>query len=101
VPFLRSRPSVPLTVATLAVVATGVVLPFSPLAGALGFRPVPMAFLAVLIGLAVAYLLLVEATKRHFFATLSEHEPRRHRAATHRLHRRAGRFSHAGPLRRS
>ena len=34
VPFLRSRPSVPLTVATLAVVATGVVLPFSPLAGA-------------------------------------------------------------------
>ena len=101
VPFLRSRPSLPLAVATVAVVVIGIVLPFSPLAGPLGFRPLPLAFLAVVIGLALVYLLLVEAAKRYFFAAQVEREPRRRRAATHRVHRRAGRFSHPGPLRRS
>jgi hypothetical protein len=61
------------------------------------FESLPAGFLAVVIGLVVVYLLLVETAKRYFFATLSEQQPRRHRAAAHRAHRRAGRFSHAGP----
>jgi Mg2+-importing ATPase len=61
---LRSRPSGPLIATCLAVVAIGIYLPFSPLAGVLGFTPLPtryFAFLAVATG---AYLLLVEAAKR-------------------------------------
>ena len=101
VPFLRSRPSLALVVATVAVVAVGIALPYSPLAGVLGFQPLPVAFLAVVIGLVLVYLLLVEAAKHYFFATATEREPRRRRAAAHRVHRRAGRFSHPGSLRRS
>ena len=62
---LRSRPSGPLTVTCLAVVAIGIYLPFSPLADVLGFSPLPapyFAFLAVATGV---YLLAVEAAKRH------------------------------------
>ena len=98
VPFLRSKPSLALVVATVAVVAVGIALPYSPLAGALGFQPLPVAFLAVVIGLILVYLLLVEAAKHYFFAAVSEQEPRRRRSTAHRVHRRAGRFSHPGSL---
>jgi len=62
-PF-RSRPSGPLIATCLAAVAVGIYLPFSPLAGVLGFTPLPakyFAFVAVATGV---YLLLVEAAKR-------------------------------------
>ena len=62
-PF-RSRPSAPLLATCLGVVAIGIYLPFSPLAGMLGFTPLPgsyFAFVAVATGV---YLLLVEAGKR-------------------------------------
>ena len=98
VPFLRSRPSLALAVATVAVVVVGLVLPFSPLAALLGFRSLPAAFLAVVVWLAVVYLALVEVAKRYFFAAKAGPEPRRLRAHAHRVHRRAGRFSHPGPL---
>jgi Mg2+-importing ATPase len=67
VPFWRSRPSTPLLVTTLAVVAVAVALPYSPLAGPLGFEPLPGAFLAALAGMVATYLLLVEGAKRWFF----------------------------------
>ena len=41
IPFFRSRPSLQLTLAALAVVTIGMVLPFTPLAHPLGFRPCP------------------------------------------------------------
>ncbi|MFC4944986.1 magnesium-translocating P-type ATPase [Pseudonocardia sp. GCM10023141] len=99
VPFLRSRPSTPLTCATLAVVAVGVALPFTPLAGVLGFQPLPPAFLAVLAGLIVVYLILIEVAKTLFYSERVAPVPdRRRRDTTHRIHRRASRFSHRGPL---
>jgi Mg2+-importing ATPase len=61
---LRSRPSNPLLATCLGVVAIGLYLPFSPLAGMLGFTPLPgsyFAFVAIATG---AYLLLVEGAKR-------------------------------------
>ncbi|HEY5059248.1 MAG TPA: magnesium-translocating P-type ATPase [Gaiellaceae bacterium] len=67
VPFFRSRPSRPLLLTTLACAATGVAIPYSPLAHALGFRPLPLAFLAVLALMVVTYLGLVEAGKVVFF----------------------------------
>jgi Mg2+-importing ATPase len=61
---LRSRPSNPLLATCLAVVAIGMYLPFSPLAGMLGFTPLPAAYFAFLIVATGTYLLLVEFAKR-------------------------------------
>jgi P-type Mg2+ transporter len=94
-PFFRSRASRPLLVSTLAVVATGAALPYSPLAHALGFRSLPVTFLAVLAAMVVAYLALIELVKRRFYQL----EERRERAprppVTHerRIHRRASRWT--------
>ena len=51
IPFFRSHPSLPLTLAALGVVAVGGVLPATPLAHALGFSPLPIAFFAALAGM--------------------------------------------------
>jgi len=61
---LRSRPSKPLLATCLAVVAIGVYLPFGPLAGVLGFTPLPGAYFAFLAVATAAYLVLVEVAKR-------------------------------------
>jgi Mg2+-importing ATPase len=61
---LRSRPSGPLAATCLAVTAIGIYLPFSPLAGLLGFTPLPASYFAFLAIATAAYLLLVEAAKR-------------------------------------
>ncbi len=67
---LHSRPRLPLTITTLAVVIVGIVLPYSPLAQLLGFVPLPgwyFVFLAIVVG---TYLLLVEFVKRRLMAKL-------------------------------
>ena len=60
VPFFRSHPSLPLTLAALSVVTVGALLPATPLAPTLGFSPLPAGFFAALAGMVVAYLVLVE-----------------------------------------
>jgi P-type Mg2+ transporter len=62
---LASRPSVALSTTTLAVTAAGAILPFTPLAGLLGFVPLPARFFVFLTVATVTYLMLVEAVKRH------------------------------------
>ncbi|HUK29498.1 MAG TPA: magnesium-translocating P-type ATPase [Candidatus Acidoferrum sp.] len=62
-PF-KSRPSWPLTIATLAIVVVSVVLPYSPLAGMLGFTPLPGIYFVFLAGVTVTYLGMVEVGKR-------------------------------------
>jgi Mg2+-importing ATPase len=62
-PF-RSRPSPALTVTTLLIVALALALPFTPVAAALGFVPLPPAFFAFLALATVTYLALVEVAKR-------------------------------------
>jgi len=66
-PFFHSRPSRPLLITTLAVVAVGLLLPYSPLAHVLGFRSLPALFLLILAGLAATYLALAEVGKAYFF----------------------------------
>jgi P-type Mg2+ transporter len=66
-PF-KSRPSVPLTITTLLIVAVGVWLPYSPLAHRLGFTPLPGPFFTFLALSTVTYLLLVEMAKRLLFS---------------------------------
>ncbi|MET0852942.1 MAG: magnesium-translocating P-type ATPase [Candidatus Rokuibacteriota bacterium] len=62
-PF-RSRPSAALVATTALVVAAALVLPVSPLAGSLGFVPLPWAYFAFLAGATVTYLMVVELVKR-------------------------------------
>jgi Mg2+-importing ATPase len=62
-PF-RSRPSGPLLATCLGVVAIGIYLPFSPLAGMLGFTHLPAGYFAFVAIATAAYLLLVEGAKR-------------------------------------
>lgn len=99
VPFLRSRPSTGLLGSALGVVALGIFLPLSPVAGPLGFDPLPALFFLSLLGLTVVYLVLVEAAKSWFFSRSQRRAPTsRKRGGPHHVHRRASRFSVAGPL---
>jgi Mg2+-importing ATPase len=94
VPFLRSRPSAGLLWASLGVVAAGVYLPLSPLAGILGFDPLPVPFFLTLLGMVVVYLVLVELAKTWFFSRPVQQPERAHgRGKAHHINRRAARFS--------
>jgi Mg2+-importing ATPase len=92
-PFFRSRPSVALTTATLAVVAVGALLPVTPVARSLGFTALPGVFFVALAVMIAAYLLLAELVKRWFFRIAPSPAVRRPRMPGHRIHRRAAPFS--------
>jgi Mg2+-importing ATPase len=64
---LKSRPSLPLVISVLAVVATAAVLPYTPLASLLGFTPLPLPLLGAIGLLAVTYIFLVQAVKSWFY----------------------------------
>jgi Mg2+-importing ATPase len=64
---LRSRPSAILTATSLAVVAIGTALPYTPLGARLGFVPPPGLFLLILAGTVVVYLVMVQAVKALFY----------------------------------
>jgi Mg2+-importing ATPase len=67
IPFFRSHPSLPLTLAALGVVTVGALLPVTPVATVLGFQPLPGGFFAALAGMVAGYLVLVEVGKRLFY----------------------------------
>ncbi len=69
---LRSRPSPPLIASCLAAVAVGIYLPFSPLAGVLGFTALPAGYFAFLSVATGTYLLMVEAAKRLLFRVATQ-----------------------------
>jgi Mg2+-importing ATPase len=62
-----SRPSAALAWNVGACVAAGALLPFTPLAPWLGFTPLPPLFFAVVAGMVLLYLALVEAVKGNFY----------------------------------
>ena len=64
---VKSRPSRPLLISVLTVVAVAVVLPYTPLGSLLGFTPLPISLLATIAILAVTYLFLVQAVKSWFY----------------------------------
>lgn len=68
-PF-RSRPSLPLTITTLGVVAIGLLLPFTPLSDILGFTPLPGKYFLFLAAMTVTYLFFVEVVKRRLMRHL-------------------------------
>ena len=65
---LKSRPSAPLAITTILIVVIGIALPYSPVAGLLGFTMLPGPFFTFLAISTATYLLLVEWAKRRLFA---------------------------------
>lgn len=66
VPFLESSPSRILFVSTLAIIIFGCAVPFTPLGRLFGFVPLPAIFFAILLALALMYLLLAQYIKAWF-----------------------------------
>lgn len=63
VPFLQSRASRPLIATTVAVMAVGASLPFSPVGPLLGFTPLPGLYWPILALTLFGYVLLTQAVK--------------------------------------
>ena len=70
--FYLSRPSKPLLMATMAIVAFVLVLPYTPLAPLLGFTPLPLVFLFVLGLIMIFYVVVAEAAKTFFYHKVKE-----------------------------
>jgi Mg2+-importing ATPase len=63
IPLLQSRASWPLSLTSLAVIAVGVYLPYSPVAGALGFSALPGWYWPILIATVSCYVVLTQTVK--------------------------------------
>ena len=72
IPFIQSRASKSLLFASLAIVAVGAFLPYSPLAGALGLTPLPPLYWLLLAGMLLCYVLLTQVVKSWFYRRFGE-----------------------------
>ncbi|MGH7971847.1 MAG: cation transporting ATPase C-terminal domain-containing protein, partial [Limisphaerales bacterium] len=63
VPFIQSRSSWQLTMTTILIMALGAYLPYSPLAGTLGFVPLPGLYWPILIATLICYVGLTQLIK--------------------------------------
>jgi Mg2+-importing ATPase len=66
-PFTRSRPSRAMLTVTAVVILITLWLPYSPLAGLLGFTPLSISYLMVIFGIVALYFMSAELTKRWFY----------------------------------
>ena len=69
-PFWRSKPSVSLLGTTVAIVAATLILPYTPVAAALGLQPVAPIFLLMLTAIIAFYIAAAEIAKRFFYHRL-------------------------------
>jgi Mg2+-importing ATPase len=67
IPFIQSRASKSLIFASLAIVAVGAYLPYSPLAGVLGFVPLPWTYWLWLLAMLIVYVILTQIVKTWFY----------------------------------
>ncbi len=63
IPFLQSRASWQLILATVVIMVLGMWLPFSPLGPALGFVHLPPLYWPLLLAMLGAYLILTQSVK--------------------------------------
>lgn len=63
IPFIQSWASAPVVALTSLIMLIGVIIPFTPFADALGLQPLPLAYFPWLIGILVAYALVIEYAK--------------------------------------
>lgn len=65
--LFRSRPGRALSIATVAVFGAALILPYTPLSGPLGFTPLPLSFVLLLVAITGLYIIASEVTKRYFY----------------------------------
>jgi P-type Mg2+ transporter len=70
-PFMRSRPSRAMMLVTLMVGLVALVLPYSPLAGILGFKPLALSTLGLIFAIIIVYFISAELVKRWFYRRFS------------------------------
>jgi Mg2+-importing ATPase len=70
-PFVSGRASWQVTLTTLLVIAVAIWLPFSPVAEALGFTPLPPTYWPVLAATALCYVALTQAVKTWLFSKMA------------------------------
>lgn len=66
IPFVQSRASAPLMLATMLIAAIGAILPYSPLAGYFGLVPLPAIYWAWIAGFLTLYSVITHKAKRWF-----------------------------------
>jgi len=66
-PILRSKPSRWMMAVTAVIILAALYLPYSPLAGVLGFVPLSLPLLLVIFGIIAAYVIAAELTKHWFY----------------------------------
>jgi P-type Mg2+ transporter len=72
IPFIQSRASWPLIVTSVIIVAVGAWLTVSPLAGTLGFVPLPSLYWLLLAIMLLGYVILTQVVKTWFYRRFGE-----------------------------
>ncbi len=72
-PFFRSRPSRPLFISNLVVIAATLALPYTPLSGPLQFEPLPPTIIAAIALISFLYVLTAEIGKWFFYRNYKTH----------------------------
>ncbi|MGD1007227.1 MAG: magnesium-translocating P-type ATPase [Ignavibacteriaceae bacterium] len=66
-PSYKSQPGKYLLIATLTIVAVTIILPFTPLAGILGFCSLPISLILYILLIILLYIITAEVVKRIFY----------------------------------
>lgn len=66
IPFIESKPSKALLITTVGIIIFSWIIPYSFLGKPFDFAPLPILFFAILIVMAMAYLILVQVVKKWF-----------------------------------
>jgi Mg2+-importing ATPase len=74
--LLASNPGRLLLIATAAVFAAAMALPYTPVSDLLGFTPLPLSFLLMLGAITILYVVISEATKRLFYRMIDQYDER-------------------------
>ena len=66
IPFIQSWATAPVVALTTLIMAVGIIIPFSPFAGALQLQPIPANYFLWLVGILLSYCLLTQMVKVWF-----------------------------------
>ena len=66
IPFVQSRASWQVSMMTLLIVTVGILIPFTPLGGAIGLEPLPLAYFPWLLGILLSYCVLTQIVKNWY-----------------------------------
>ena len=73
IPFIQSWASAPVLALTSLIIVIGLIIPFvPPIASALSFVPLPLAYFPWLIGILIAYSLLIQLVKNWYIKKFDE-----------------------------